>query len=273
MRVHVYLSGNPVHDRVLDAFAQGCPEDCRLLPVEEYDPSDVAVVFGVYKSQISVSYPRGAVIANQAKLKRPTVVLETGYIFRGDTRENHYAAGLNGLNGRADFRNQNSPPDRWKLLQEQGIYFQPWRYAEDILLCGQVPWDASVDHTNHVEWINATAAKLTFLTDRRVMFRPHPHAPLPPVPGVDYQTGAIPWERIHACVTFNSNTAVEAALAGVPVFVDDVGSMALRIANRNLNAIETPAMPSREQWAYDLAYAQWTPQEMAEGKTWSHLFG
>ena len=153
-----------------------------------------------------------------------------------------------------------------------GIEFKPWRYSEDILLCGQVPWDASVDHTYHQEWIHVTAERLKVLTKRKILFRPHPQAPLPPFTGIGYQTGPVDWERIHACVTFNSNTAVEAALAGVPVFVDDIGSMALRIANRKLDAIEAPALPSREQWAYDLAYCQWTPSEMMEGKTWNHLF-
>jgi hypothetical protein len=78
-------------------------------------------------------------------------------------------------------------------------------------------------------------------------------------------------EGAWACVTFSSNAAVEAALAGVPVFACDEGSMALPIANRDLSEIERPALPDREQWAFDLAYAQWTLQEFANGSCWQHL--
>lgn len=272
MKVHIYLSGNPVHDYVLTAFGDGCPEQVEYRQVSDYEPSDVAVVFGVYKSQISISHARGAVIANQRRLRRRTVVLETGYIFRGDGPEHYYAAGFEGLNGRADFRNQNSPADRWGLLQAQGVHYKPWRYGDDVMVCGQVPWDASVDHTEHVEWIHGTIARLKQITNRRIVFRPHPQAPFSAVGEIPVETGPVAWDRVHACVTFNSNTAVEAALQGVPVFVDDIGSMALRIANRNLRDIDNPALPSRQQWAYDLAYTQWTPKEMRGGLAWRHLF-
>ncbi len=70
----------------------------------------------------------------------------------------------------------------------------------------------------------------------------------------------------------NLGVAVEAVVNGVPAFVDDIGSMALSVSNRSLSDIEKPWMPDRTQWANDLAYCQWTPQEMREGKAWNHLF-
>ena len=61
MKVHVYLSGNPVHDRVLRAFYEGCTAKKELLTLNEYTPSAVAVIFGVYKSKVPASWLRGAV--------------------------------------------------------------------------------------------------------------------------------------------------------------------------------------------------------------------
>jgi hypothetical protein len=53
--VRVYLSGNPVHDRVLEAFYEGCPEEKKIIKNWRYEPADIAVVFGIYKSKVPQS--------------------------------------------------------------------------------------------------------------------------------------------------------------------------------------------------------------------------
>src|SRR5690349_13257904 len=171
MSVRVYLGPNENENMVLKAFYDGCPEEKKLVSLKDYEPSDVAVVFGVYKKDIPISYPRGRVLAKQEIRKLNTIVLETGYINRGEGEDKHYAAGLNGLNGRANFRNEGMIGDRSSSLPS----LKPWRESgEHIVLCGQVPWDASVDHTNHVKWLIETAALLQMLTKRPIVFRPHP---------------------------------------------------------------------------------------------------
>ena len=40
----------------------------------------------------------------------------------------------------------------------------------------------------------------------------------------------------------------------------------------DLSNLENPNLSfDRNQWAYNLAYTQWTREEMEEGKAWSHL--
>lgn len=293
MSVRVYLSGDPVHDRVLRAFYDGCPESKVLTDLAHYEASDVAVIFGVGKKHVPVSWPRGEVFQRQKLNKLRSVVLETGYLNRGDGENHHYAAGFDGLNGRADFRNKGMLGDRAHLLRAAHVmHCMRWRnesqdknWAErgsNIMLCGQVPWDASVDFTDHIEWIYRTALAIREHTDKVIRFRPHPKAPLP-------KLGEMLAERIpkcyysdfpfledapdtHAVVTFNSNTAVEAALYGLPVFAADHGSMAWEIANKDLSKLDNPDTPEREQWINDLAYTQWTPEEMRAGLAWRHLF-
>lgn len=267
--IHVYLSGDPVHDRVLKAFYDGCPFEKRLLDVKQYLPSEVAVVFGVYKSAVAFSQYRGRIIDAQRAGKKQVVVLETGYLRRGDGPQDYYAAGLGGLNGRADFRNQQSPCDRWEAL---GIDLKPWGAGEAILLAAQVPWDASVEMVDYTGWLFGTVARIKAMTTRPILFRPHPKARLPRIEGLGYSEGPIRWEDIHAVVTYSSNLAVEGIIEGVPAIVDDPGAMSCAVANRHLGALENPVRPDRRQWAYDLAYTQWTPQEMAEGLAWAHLF-
>src|SRR5712675_1353842 len=177
LMINFYLFGQPNHDQVILAFYEGCPEPKKLIRDYLYEPADVAVVFGWIKSQVPERWPRAKVIRQQRNENRDVVVLETGYINRGEGETHHYAAGLNGLNGRANFRNQGMPNDRAKLLD---IELKPYRQGEHVVLCGQVPWDASVDTTNHVAWLKESAATLRKYP-RPVVFRPHPSASLPPI--------------------------------------------------------------------------------------------
>lgn len=271
--VRAYLSGNPVHDRVIRAFAEGC--NAKLVENWQYEPSAVAVIFGVYKSRVPISFPRGEIFRRQREKNLEVVVLETGYINRGDGENHHYAAGFNGLNGRADFRNVGMPPDRAEKL---GVELKPYRGGESVILCGQVPWDASVDPTttgvDHGIWLQATLERLKSYTNRNIRFRPHPLA-LNALPPLDCELSTVPLQQdlknAHAVVTFNSNSGVEALIDGVPVFCADVGSMVWKIANRSLISIDVPNRPARDWWLADLAYCQWTLDEMRSGEAWEHL--
>jgi hypothetical protein len=163
-------------------------------------------------------------------------------------------------------------PERWKKL---GAQLVPYSRGDKIILCGQVPWDASVDHVDHKAWLIETAQKLKAMTTRPIVFRPHPLAiqALPAIRGLEYSVRPLTEDLkdAHCVVTFNSNSAVEALIAGKPVFAFDEGSMVWEVANRSLSYLEEPTHLGREQWANNLAFAQWTPAEMAEGKAWAHL--
>ena len=268
--IRCYLSGNPVHDRVIKAFYEGCPEEKELVEGFIYKPADLAVVFGVYKSKVPVSWPRGEIFRRQRDNNKNVVVLETGYINRGDGLNHHYAAGLNGLNGRADFRNVGMPPDRFQKLQ---VELKPYGEGDAVILCGQVPWDASVDHVDLVRWLHTVSEEIMWNTKRKLVFRPHPLATLPAPRGWEHSAKPLAEDLngAHCVVTFNSNSGVEALLAGVPVFAFDKGSMCWDVANKSLADIDSPKKPDREEWANDLAYCQWTIDEMRNGETWRHL--
>lgn len=274
MRVVVYTADNESENHVLRSFYDGCPlPDKHITDLDNYEPSDVAVVFGTYKRQVPISFRRGNVVHNQKRLGKTAVILETGYIFRGAGPDHYYAAGLNGLNGRANFNNKNSPPDRYSELLDKGLDVKPWREdGEHVLVCGQVPWDASVDHIDFMKWVSVTEDILRRATPRRLIYRPHPLADTSSF--MEKSKNKHLADDLKNCwcvVTFNSNSAVEAAISGIPVVAMDEGSMALPIAN-NIGEISHPNMPDRTQWLSDIAYAQWTPAEMKEGKAWLQLF-
>jgi len=271
--INFYLTNHdPVHDRVIKAMYEGCPEEKQLLDVTKYEPSDVAVVFGVEKGAVAFSKHRGNINRWQKAQKKQIVVMETGYIKRGQDEDSYYAAGFNDINGNADFRNYKVPSDRWEKL---GVEMKPWsRRGDYILLCGQVPWDASVQHTDHIGWLSHMVSDIRKFSDREIIFRPHPLGPKYNLLHTTRSNASLDEDLSGAfcCVTFNSNAGVDAVLHGIPVFAFDRGSMVDGVANRNVIFIEDPKMPDRTDWANSIAYAQWTLDEMREGQTWAHLF-
>lgn len=268
--MRVYLSGIPGHDMVLEAFAEGA---CgQLVSGWKWAPDDIAVVFGVRKERVPASWPRGDIIKKQERHGGRVIVLETGYVNRGAGRDHHYAAGWGGLNGRADFRNAGMASDRWELL---GRGLRPWRGdGSRMLVCGQVPWDAACQHHDHIGWCQMATAQLGRRFGPAVAFRPHPLAAC-----VNYGVRCEISDRTleedladaRCVVTFNSNTAVDAIIAGVPAIAMDPGSMAWDVAGHTLDDVDNPPRPERAQWASDLAWAQWNVDELRRGLAWAHL--
>lgn len=288
MKVHVfYPTDDAEHRDVLQAFANGLPDTVhsQWLKLDEYTAKtspDIAVVFGVFKERVPSSYLRGAVIAAQHVMKKKTLVLEKGYL----DRSNYYSAGWyrhydedkpNGLNGRADFRNKGMPSDRWNLLTNacDDVKFENLPEEDGILLCGQVPHDASVQYHDHPVWLTDTVREIKKITDRKIYYRPHPMARgVPHILGTEWSVSPLAedFKRCSACVTYNSNVGVLAALAGLQVFAMDQGSMAWDVAHHDLKYLTKKTAPlDIHQWAYDLCYSQWTLEEMAQGLTWEHL--
>lgn len=276
MKMIVFTPDAPAdHVATLTAFAEGVSQDpdidVQTRPLSKgYDDCDIAVVFGVGKTKIPQSWARGRVIyEHRYRGKKDVIVLERGYV----RREEYFCAGWNGLNGLADFRNRGMPDDRWRALDVPLRPFRDSTPTDHILVCGQVPWDATVQHTNHAEWCREVVGRCRERAPNRpVRFRPHPLTR-------DYDYGVecseADWDEdvksAHCVVTFNSTSGALAVLEGIPVFAMDPLSVAWDVAGHDLGDLEAPPKPDRGQWAADLAYAQWAVEEMRAGKTWEHL--
>jgi len=183
------------------------------------------------------------------------------------------SAGFNGLNGNADFRLRNRPTPAARFEDNFGHLLQPWRTGGDyILLLGQVPGDASIRGVDMEKWYDDQITKLKKVDSRPVFFRAHPRASNAPRPAGAQVIGGTLAEAFDGAafaVTYNSNSGVDAALAGVPVYALGQGSMASPVATEAL--CFGPWRPDRSQWAADLAWCQWTESEFRAGMTWDHL--
>lgn len=194
------------------------------------------------------------------------LVMERGYI--GD-RFAWYSLGWNGLNGRADFHGvQEDDGARFKSMAK----LKPWRASAGrySLLIGQVPGDMSLQGRDLSAWYIAAAVTARAAYDMPVLFREHPECikrGLNRNPGYTDKCKAKDLSEAladaHVVMTYNSNTGVDALLAGIPVTVaDPTGSMAHPIAGTH---VAERKMPPREAWASRLAWKQWSLTEIARG--------
>lgn len=262
MRVNVYLrrtNAGEISKHVL-AAAEGFKRHGikpNMLQVGQAQPCDLAVCWGVKKK------------AEMASGRR-AMILERGYV--GDRLGTWTSCSFDGLNGRADFRNAGMDSSRWDRLFAP--YMEPWfdGGGDYVLVMGQVAGDAALAGVNIDAWAVQVLRKLD-AARIPARFRPHPL-------GANGRTAAFPQatgtlaeclERARWVVTYNSNSGVDAVLAGVPTVAVDRGSMAWAVTGR-LPFAEPPT-PDRTQWAAELAWTQWSMEEIRKGDAWDHLRG
>lgn len=192
------------------------------------------------------------------------LVIERGYL--GDRHQYHSLA-WNGLNGRATFPDYGQVSgDRFRRVAE----LKPWKYDGDyIVLLGQVPGDQSLRGKDLRPWYSRIAAECREIYGLPVVWRPHPLSVGRPgvwQPDADIARVDGPLDQVldnaALAVTWNSNSGVDAVLAGVPTIVADEGSMLYHMTEH------TPGIYprfNRTQWAYQLSWRQWDLDEIAKG--------
>lgn len=142
-----------------------------------------------------------------------------------------------------------------------GIELKPWRKdgAHILLALPGADFGRGIG-MNMPEWIVDTRSELPRATSRPIVIRDRQS----PVPVEQH------FRNCWALVTHSSNIAVDAVIAGIPVFVAPT-SAAAPVGNLNWDALERPAMPDRQAWLNSLAVQQFTPAEMGNGTAYDHL--
>lgn len=260
LKVNVYFknSGNSISGFLQAAIAgfKRHGVEPRVLPCGKPEACDLAVVWGVRKRE-------------EMKSGRRALVLERGYV--GD-RFNWTSMGFDGLNGKADFCNANMPGDRWGRIFSP--LMKPWRGHDGdyVLILGQVTGDASFTGLVNIHrWYETMGAKLR-QAGHRTLYRAHPlEKPYSYSPTIKPIGGLLAdnMRRAKWVVSYNSNSALDAVLAGVPAVTIDRGAMAWDVTGHD--PCVAPPMPDRTQWANNLAWAQWSPHEIEAGDAWDHL--
>lgn len=144
------------------------------------------------------------------------------------------------------------PADRWDgLKKEYGLEVKPWTAGKHVLVTLSAPatyWFFGVD-----DWPQRIEKEIRKYTDRpiKVRVRDAKHSIYEDL------------KDAHCLVTYASNSAIDALLAGVPVFTQ--GPSIARPMGAWLDSIENPRYPEREDFFRHMAYCQFTVAEFASG--------
>ncbi len=240
--VHVFDTGHRHCQKVGSAFARGCGAqfDRALTRMP-----GTGVFYGILRGL-------GPLLREYQAAGQPWVYLDNGYIGRGHYT-GFYRASLNRYQHAGD-----GDPD-YVRLSDLAVSIRPWRKGACVLVCP--PGPEYVEHHGLGDWLGETLAILESSTDRPIVVRGKADtAPL-----------ARALVDAHALVTHASNAAVEAVLAGTPVFCTG-DCAASPMAKSDLAQIDDPVYPDdRDRWAAVLAANQWTLDEMRRGDAWRAL--
>ena len=139
----------------------------------------------------------------------------------------------------------------------------PTLKGSHILVC---PSSTGIhNYLDRPNWINETIDQLKRVTDRPIRLRHKPRGRGTSGPSEATVPLSEDLKDAWACVTSCSISAVEAVCMGVPVFCDKK-SFAEPMGNLHLEDIEDPYYAGPEPWLYSLAYQQFTPEEIENGR-------
>ncbi len=258
--VYVHQTTRGETSQIMESIAHGIRECGDAVEIFQHIPptdSDCAVVWGERK--------RVRIVNNG--FKKPVLVAERAYL--GD-RFSWTSLGWDGLNGHARF-NEVFEYDRF--ARHFAADMKPWcdnskGYA---LIMGQVMGDMSLVNVDIIQWYKGIATRL-WKEGWDIRFRPHPESDRkgherPRVPFSQVAEGSLDEALSGAgiVVAYNSNSLVDAVMAGVPIYAGDKGSMVYGLASRNFNPVRT----DRKQRLNEIANVQWTIDELADGSAWN----
>jgi hypothetical protein len=280
MRVAVYPEFGPLNSKpIFEAFIKSLKAAGENVSINKDGNHDVAVIWSVLWRGRMERYKK--IWDSYRRQGKPVIVLEVG----GIRRNQSFKIGINGINGKADFANQEFDDKRWPLFKHT---LQPWSTTgELIVICGQ--HDASEQWKGMPKmdkWIKQQILEIRKSTDRTILVRPHPRNIINiseaefknvkvRLPRRDYKTYddtdfKATLKSTWAVINHSSNPAMEAVFNGIPVFVS-ADSLCREVGNTDLVDINTPAMPNRMQWANKLSYTEWFEPEIEQGLPWARI--
>ena len=243
-----YLNRGGAGNPVVRAFADGIGSALRYAEDETGPRPGVPVVWGVLRGS-------DRVVAYAKQSGQYFFYIDHAYFGRG-----HGANYRITRNGYEAGPVRKCPPDR---LATHNISLAPWRSgSSNILVCPPTEYFMTA-HNCH-DWLEKTLEALRRHTDRPIVVRRKPQ------PGEPQEPLADALQRAHALVTHSSNVAIEAVIAGTPVFVSP-SSAAAPVGLTDLSKIESPVRPDREAWLAHLAYSQFSFEEIQSGAAWRML--
>jgi len=266
----------------LTAFADGAKSQGARVHIEKQyiiQPAKLAVILG-WPSPIQTTENiklRAKIVEHQRQQNNHVMAIDANCFKFKDLDSKYLRYSINGVDyDSSEYANKNSDSARWNILSNDiGLNIKDWkRDGEYILFLVQRDGGWSMKGLSPVEWTRQKIEAVRKVSNLPIVLRPHPGkiADLRPLlrPGVTISDSTkVPIEhdlrRAKAAFVFNSSSGVASILEGVPLWVDDSGSVCWDVANYNIGDISYPKQPDRSQWINDLAACHWTDEESRQG--------
>ena len=163
----------------------------------------------------------------------------------------------------ADGMARGMPHDR---LDKSGVQMAAASRGRDILVAAMSEKAARTHGYAFKQWEDEAIARMNAYTKRSIVYRAKPSKSVPGVPIIEAL-------RASSCVVaHHSNVAVEAMIEGVAVYAEKgIGRLVSMKDLREVDYARPPDLETRLAFLADVAYCQWTPEEMRKGEVWNHV--
>jgi hypothetical protein len=285
--VVVYLSSlnKQVPGRKVDtltAFAEGAKRQGANVLIETryvYRPAKLAVILG-WPSPIQTTPNikfRQELVDRQRQHNNHIMAIDANCFKFNDPDSRYLRYSINGVfYDTSEYANKNSDSARWnQISRDLNLTLNPWKSnGEYILFLIQRDGGWGMKGLNPVQWAQQKILEMRKYTTLPIVLRPHPGkiADLTPLvrPGISISDSTKvslldDLSRSKAALVFNSSSGVASVLSGVPLWVDDSGSVCWDVSNKDVSQINNPTMFDRTQWIQDLAACHWTDEESRQG--------
>ncbi len=246
-----------------------------------YETDDTVVATEV-EADIAILYgmgPSNLVIYNRFRdAGKPTVTIDLGYWNRGGPHNQnaYYKVSVNYWHPNQYLMKLNSTP--WRF-NRHNLTIQPWKRDTEhcrhaVLVAGMGTKGCDLYGIRHQSWDRWAVEEIQKYTDRKIIYRPKPSEVNPkPIDGTilsqSHENVKDIISRSWCIVTHHSNVAVDALLLGIPAIC--YGGAASCTLKSKIKDVETPDYIDREQFFHNLAYCQFSLQEMTTGECWGYI--
>lgn len=236
--------------RVLSALGAGWRDGARLI-TDERPPVDhhPIAVWGQIWTALRL-------IPKASRANRPYWQIDNGFFRPWQTC----------VNGYYRFSYRSISPVLWpdapaERAASMGAELKDWRtQGRHILLALPSEYFGKAVGIDTKPWIAGIEARIKAVTDRPIVLRKK-----------DTKTPLSAHLRdCWAVVTHSSNVCVDAALAGIPAFVEPTAPTA-PLGNLDLTQIESPRLTDRAAWWRSLCCQQFSLAEMSSGVAYRYL--
>jgi hypothetical protein len=259
---------------VFSAFAKSIEKSGHTTVINNMD-ADVAVIWSMLWTGRMQSNKK--IWEYYRSKNKPVVILEVGALNRNVL----WKISVNSIDNTGYYGPINNTESRKNKLK---IFEKPWKQSQNIIIACQNPnsqlWNKMPSNET---WVNGIISEIRKYSDRPIIVRNHPRnhirlnrkdvilqTPKKILTSYDSFDFENSLKSAWAIINYNSNPGVISAINGTPIFVHTT-SLAFPVGNLSFSNINHPLTPDRSQWLNDIAYTEWTIDEIESGEPLDRL--